>query len=75
MSARKLGQFVSWHGGARPVQPDVFVTVIRRDGFCFHGRAGQWSWLHDKAPDGCDPEDITAYTVREPRPRSVVTLR
>lgn len=58
--------WVTWPGRtcAPPEAVATPVAVLFRNGAVETGFAGDFSWTHDVAPDGEDPEDIVAYRVR-----------
>lgn len=65
----EVGKWYDWTGGPCPVEPDVKVVVVTRDGVEGEHRAQEWSeglydwWKHE----GHDPDDnITRFKVTSP---------
>ena len=53
--------WISWNGGECPVDGDVRVDVVYRDGLALEGwRAGGWGW--DRI-EGLEEDDILAYRI------------
>lgn len=50
-----------WAGGSCPLATETGVLALLRDGTVRRGRAGEWCWQHDAAPDGWEPDDIVAF--------------
>lgn len=64
---RARATWITWRGGACPVDPWTRVTVLQSDGRTVKGLAGRMSWVRDLDPSGfVEPDEIVAYRIRTP---------